>query len=114
MQGGRSRSVFTDGPRDAGALNARRSFSHLTARNSKERSSGGRAAKGAREEEGGGSYAGGVSRVVQTGAETVFSRARSELGDRMDIFCDTFLVVALFSAFSVGHFFARSNERKSR
>lgn len=66
-------------PRDAGALNARRSFSHLTARNSKKRSSGVKGGRGAE----GGRYASGVNRVVQTGAETVFLRAHLNSSDRM-------------------------------
>lgn len=52
-----------------------RSSSHPTARNSKERSSVAKGARGLGRREG--NYTGGVSRVVQTGAETAFSRARS-------------------------------------
>lgn len=78
MQGGRLSFGVYRRPRDAGALNARRSFSHLTPRNSKKRSS---AVKGGRGEEGR-RYASGVNRVVQTGAETVFLRAHLNSSDR--------------------------------
>lgn len=85
----------------------RRSSSHPTAHNSKERSSVAKSGEGAG---GGGDYAGGVSRVVQTGVETgIFARARSNSaigysGSRYPFFFGPCFFVLLLSVAS------RSNE----